>query len=145
MSARVGYIYRDAAFYADAETGELKPKFFLVLAAPARSDIVVRLLTSRYAGMRPELPPCFHSHPYAGFYLGVLGGELGAKSWIDLRGQEDLDCWDFARQVEQGRVREVRALPPDLFRQALECVAGADDTTRVQERLIRDVIATLPR
>ncbi|MGV8923896.1 MAG: hypothetical protein ACOH1L_11215 [Thermomonas sp.] len=47
MTARVGHIYRDAAFYADPATGELKPKYFLVLATPPRGDIVIRLLTSR--------------------------------------------------------------------------------------------------
>ncbi len=85
MPARIGHVYRDSAFYVEPQTGELKPKYFLVLAAPERGDIVVRLLTSRYAGMRPENPACFHGDPYPGFFLGVLGGELGAKSWLDLR------------------------------------------------------------
>lgn len=71
MSARVGRIYRDAHFYVDPETGQLKPKYFLVLAAPSDGDIVIRLLTSRYSGLRPETPPCSHGDPYPGFFLGI--------------------------------------------------------------------------
>lgn len=144
MPARVGHVYRDAAFYADVETGELKAKYFLVLAAPDRSDIVFRLLTSRYADIRPEQPPCFHGDPYPGFYLGVLGGTLGAKSWLDLRRQDDMDHWDFRRHEESGRIRRVIDFAPTVLRLALTCAAGADDTTRAQERAIRDVLATLP-
>lgn len=144
MTARVGSIYCDAAFYVDSESGELKPKYFLVLASPERGDIVFRLLTSRHSGLRPEHPPCYHGHPYSGFYLGVLGGELGAKSWVDLRGLRDFDRWDFARHEEEGRIRRMMELPLRQLRPALECAAGAEDTTRAQERLIRDVLAQLP-
>lgn len=144
MPARAGHLYRDDAFYADPTTSELKPKYFLVLAAPARGDIVARLLTSRYAGLRPEQPPCCHGDPYPGFYLGVLGGPLGAKSWLDLRPIDDLDRWDFARHEEAGRLHEIMALPMPQMRAAMECAAGADDTTRAQERLIRDALAALP-
>lgn len=143
MPARIGHVYRDSAFYVEPQTGELKPKYFLVLAAPERGDIVVRLLTSRYAGMRPENPACFHGDPYPGFFLGVLGGELGARSWLDLRARDDLDRWDFARLEDAGRLREVMGLPRHQLGQALECAAGADDTTRQQERLIRDALASL--
>lgn len=144
MPARVGHLYRDDAFYADPATGELKLKYFLVLAAPARGDIAARLLTSRDAGLRPEQPPCYHGDPYPGFYLGILGGPLGAKSWLDLRPMDNLDRWDFAKHEETGRLHEIRALPMPQLRAAMECAAGADDTTRAQERLIRDALAALP-
>jgi len=36
------------------------------------------------------------------------------------------------------------ALNNNLFRQALNCAASANDTTRLQERAIRDLMATLP-
>ena len=143
MSARVGYIYRDASFYAEPATGELKPKYFLVLATPERSDIIIRLLTSRYGGARPEDPPCFHGDPYPGFYLGVVGGALSAKSWLDFRPTDDLDRWDFARFEEAGRLREVMQVPAAQLRAALECAASADDTSRWQERMIRDGLAAI--
>ncbi len=145
MPAQTGRVYRDDAFYPDPATGELKPKYFLVLAAPARGDIVARLLTSRYAGMRRESPPCFHGDPYPGFYLGVLGGVLNAKSWLDLRPLADLDRWDFARHEDAGRIHEVTTLPPELLRAAMECAAAADDTTRAQERAIRDAMPSPAR
>lgn len=144
MSARVGHVYFDSASYVDAQDGQLKAKYFLVLAAPYRCDVVFRYLTSRYEGMRPEEPPCFHGDPYAGFYLGVLGEELGRKSWLDLRRQDDFDHWDFSRHEAEQRIRLVRELRPlPLLRSALECAASAEDTTRQQERLIRNAIAAL--
>lgn len=141
MPARIGHVYRDSAFYVEPQTGELKPKYLLVLATPEGGDIVARLLTSRYGGLRPESPPCFHGDPYPGFFLGIPGGELGAKSWLDLRKLDDLDPWDFARLEVEGRMREVMSLPRHQLEPALECAAGADDTTRQQEQSIRDALA----
>lgn len=143
MTAQAGRIYRDSSFYMDLDSGVLKPKYFLVLAAPPATDIVVRLLTSRYASMRPEDPPCFHGDPYPGFFLGVPGKALNHKTWLDLRKIDDLDPWDFNRYLTEGRISEVRTLPVDQFKAALACAASADDTTTRQERLIRDVIAEI--
>ncbi|MEO8225151.1 MAG: hypothetical protein ABI661_10125 [Gammaproteobacteria bacterium] len=36
-------------------------------------------------------------------------------------------------------------LPEVVIRPLLECVAGADDTTQLQERAIRDQLAKLPQ
>jgi len=143
MALRVGQIYRHAKFYVDLRSGEMEPKFLLILAAPAGDDLVVRLLTSRYAGLRPEVPPCYHGDPYAGFYLGVLGGELTAKSWLDLRYHVDLDLWDVQRELQQGVLRFVMDVPAELLRPVLACAANADDTTPNQGRKIRDAMAAL--
>lgn len=141
MPAQAGHIYRDDAFYADAATGELKPKYLLVLASPLRGDIVARPLTSRYANLRRQDPPCFHGDPYPGFHLGVLGGVLGSRSWLDLRPMGDLDRWDFAKYEEAGRLHDIMAVPAPQLRAAMECAAGADDTTAAQTRLILDALA----
>lgn len=143
MSAHAGHIYRDSEFYVDQESGELKPKYFLVLAAPAKFDIVIRLLTSRYAGVRPEDPACFHGDPYPGYFLGIPGGHLNSKTWLDLRKTEDLDPWDFARYQSEERIRDVGAIPAEQYKAVLTCAARADDTTRRQEQFIRDVLAIL--
>lgn len=137
-----GTIYRHGRFYLDSTTGEMKPKFLLVLAISPAGDLVVRLLTSRAHG-RPEDPPCFHGWPYAGFYLGVLGAPLGVKSWLDLRQQDDLDTDDFNRGIRKGLVTKVMELPSAMLIPALDCVARADDTTRQQQTLMRDVLAKL--
>lgn len=128
MRPSVGQIYRHAQFYIDTRTGETRPKFMLILATPAGGDVVVRLLTSRHAGLRREVPPCSHDDPYAGFFLGVLGGELAVKSWLDLRHHVDLDPWDFDREVRQGVLQFLMALPDAVMRPALQCAAAADDT-----------------
>lgn len=137
-----GAIYRHTRFYLDSTTGEMKPKFLLVLAISPAGDLVVRLLTSRAHG-RPEDPPCFHGWPYAGFYLGVLGAPLRVKSWLDLRQQDDLDTDDFNRAIRKGFVTKVMELPQPILIPALDCAARADDTTRQQETLMRDVLAKL--
>lgn len=140
-----GAVLRHPRFYADAETGEWKPKYLVVLAPTRGGDVVWRLLTSRYATMRPERPPCHHGDPYPGFYLGVVDTayKLGKKSWLDLRGFDDGDGADVARLLRDAVLSMTSTLAGDLLRAALVCAAGADDTTPAQERAIRDQLAAL--
>ncbi|MFT4048080.1 MAG: hypothetical protein QM661_15495 [Solimonas sp.] len=139
---RPGMILRHARFYVDRDTGEFKPKFLVVLACSRGGDIVVRLLTSRQHG-RPEQPPCYHGDPYPGFYLGVLGLPLVKKSWLDLRGLDDVDSTELTRLLVAGEVTVVKELAVDVLHAALNCSAAAMDTTTRQERAIRDQIAAL--
>lgn len=138
-----GDIYRHARFYADGDTGELKPKFLVVLSCPAGGDLVARLLTSRHAESRPEVPPCHHGAPYPGYFLGVLGGSLPKKTWIDLRPLDDFDPHAFEKQCKEGILTTVARLSNGTLCAVLECVAGADDTTRQQERHLRDTLARI--
>ncbi|WP_200373941.1 hypothetical protein [Thiocystis violacea] len=131
-----GDIYRRDRFYRDA-AGQWQTKYLLVLAGTQDGDVVFRLLTSRVHG-RPECPPCYHGDPYAGFYLGYLGGELTAKSWLDLRRQDDYDGLSFAADLTASALTQVATLAKDILCQALDCAAKADDTTRQQECLMRD-------
>jgi hypothetical protein len=139
---RVGWIYQHAAFYADPDTGELMPKFLVVLARVAGDDFVARLLTSRPHG-RPETPRCYHGHPYSGFHLGVLEGPLGARSWVDLRHLPDLDALDAERATRRGLLTEVMPVPANLLGDLLDCVAAAPDTSKRQEQAIRDELARM--
>jgi hypothetical protein len=137
-----GEIYRHDSFYFDELTGEQRRKFFVVLALLPGGDVVARLLTSRSHG-RPENPRCFHGHPFPSYFLGVPGKDLGSKTWVDLRYLEDFDGLDVQREVQRGRVTlsmtlEYQALPP-----LLDCVAGAEDTSRRQERAIRNLVARM--
>lgn len=139
---QLGEIYRHDRFYPDEETGELLPKYLLVLAVPAGGDIVTRLLTSRAHG-RPETPRCYHGLPYGGFYLGVPGAPLTVKTWVDLRPFDDFDSTEFRKRESSGILTRVLALALDTLRAVLECVAGSDDTTHRQERHLRDTLAAL--
>jgi hypothetical protein len=139
----VGDIYKHENFYSNRETGQLLPKFLLILALPVGGDVVARLLTSQHEGVRSEQPPCHHGDPYPGFYLGVIGSPLVKKSWLDLRPFEDLDVDDFRSKLGKDVIRFISALTAVHLRPALECAAGADDTTRQQEQSIRDAIAGL--
>jgi hypothetical protein len=138
-----GEIYRDTEFYV-TERGELAPKYLLVLATPAESDIVARLLTSRPYG-RPEAPPCYHGLPYGGYFIGIPGAPLTQKTWLDLRYLDDLDPDDFRKREAKGILIRVTALPIELLREVLRCVAGADDTTQQQERCLRDALDAMSR
>lgn len=131
-----GHLDRRIRFYRDA-AGQWQTKYLLVLAGTQDGDVVFRLLTSRAHG-RPERPPCYHGDPYAGFYLGYLGGELSAKSWLDLRPQDDYDGLSFAADLTANALTQVATLATDILCQALDCAAKADDTTRQQECLMRD-------
>lgn len=135
-----GEIHRHATFYRNSETGELEPKFLVALARTPGGDVVARLLTSRAHG-RPEDPRCYHGVPYPGYYLGVLGGSLSAKSWVDLRYLDDVDSIDAARQAKDGVLTLVMTLDAQVLAAVLDCVAAAEDTTRLQEQSIRDQLS----
>jgi hypothetical protein len=137
-----GEIFRHEAFYSDGETGELRRKYFVVLATLAGGDLVVRLLTSKPHG-RPENPKCFLGHPYPSFFLGVPGGDLGTKTWVDLRYLDDIDALDMRREVERGIVRPSTTLFKKGLISLLECAAAAQDTTQRQERVMRDLLAAM--
>lgn len=135
-------IYCHHAFYRDRLTGEVKRKFFVVLARLPSEDLVVRLLTSRSHG-RPETPPCFHGMPYPGFYLGVLGGRFGKESWLDLRYLDDFDPSGAVALRKRSVLEHEGTLAPSVFPALLDCAARADDTTKAQERAMRDELARL--
>ena len=136
-SVQPGDICLHRNFYVDQDTGEFRDKFLVALARLPGGDIVFRLLTSRQHG-RPEVPPCYHGDPYPGFYLGVPGGPLERRTWVDLRGIEDYDGASAATEETRGNLMRVMTLDPGLFRSVLDCVAAANDTTRQQERASRD-------
>ncbi|MFZ1829407.1 MAG: hypothetical protein WAW42_11680 [Candidatus Competibacteraceae bacterium] len=139
-----GQIYRHDCFYRDPDNGQWRPKYLLVLTGTPDGDVIFRLLTSRANG-RPEKPPCYHGNPYPGFYFGYLGGALTAKSWLDLRRQNDYEGISFTTDLTARDLSLVATLAKDILYQALDCAANADDTTRQQERLIRDQRAALRR
>lgn len=135
-----GEIYRHDAFYRSAENGRPEPKYLVLLAMLPSGDLVARLLTSRPHG-RPEQPPCFHGRPYSSFFLGVIGGTLSSKSWADLRYLDDFDEFEFQRRLKSKRITLTTSLAKNTLIQLLNCVAAAEDTTRLQERAIRDTLA----
>lgn len=137
--ATPGQIFRHTRYYRD-DSG-WQTKYLLVLTGTA-DNLVYRLLTSRAHG-RPEQPPCYHGNPYPSFFLGIIGGALGAKSWLDLRQQDDYDRQTFAAHIAEGFLTLETALAQAQLCAVLDCAANADDTTRQQSRLMRDERARL--
>lgn len=112
------------------------------MLAADTDNIVYRLLTSR-AHARPETPPCYHGDPYPSFYFGLIGASLTAKSWLDLRRQDDYDARSFAQAIATGRLAMQIAVPPAQLCAVLDCAANADDTSRQQTRQMLDTRARL--
>lgn len=134
---RPGNIYRHSRFYRNS-AGIWQTRYLLVLASTPENNVIFRLLTQR-AFDRQESPPCSHRDPHPGFYLGVLGGSLTTKSWLDLRGQDDYDGATFVADCARGILKSVVvSLSHGLLRQLLDCVADAEDTTAQQERALRE-------
>lgn len=136
-----GQIYRHPRFYRNPD-GDWKPKFLLILAWTPCGDIVFRLLTSRIHG-RPEISLCSHGYPYPSFFLGYLGGNLSAKTWVDLRGARDYDSDAFAADIARNDLAYEAFLPVGIFCSVLNCVSNAEDTTAQQARRVRDQRAML--
>lgn len=134
-----GQIYRHDHYYQDS-TG-WHTKYLLVLAADT-DNVVYRLLTSR-AHARPETPPCYHGDPYPGFYFGLIGASLTAKSWLDLRRQDDYDTRTFAQTIAAGTLVLEITVPSAQLCAALDCAANADDTSRQQTRQMLNMRARL--
>lgn len=137
-----GQVYIDHQFYIDQATGEVRAKFFVVLAIDPAGDVIARLLTSRGNG-RPETPACFHGAPYPGFYFGVLCAALPKKSWLDLRALEDFDRRALDGRIAKSIVQLIYSIDSALLPDALLCAAAADDTTGRQEKALRDHLAAI--
>ncbi|MGH8121169.1 MAG: hypothetical protein ACREPT_00170, partial [Rudaea sp.] len=84
-----------------------------------------------------------HGAPYGGFFLGAPGALLTEKTWVDLLYLDDLDPDEFRERQTRRILAPVTTLPVATLRAVLDCVASADDTTRQQERHLRDALATL--
>lgn len=138
--AHPGHIYHFADYvFTD---GASKNKYLLLLAVSRSGDYIFRLLTSRSHG-RSIHPPCHHGNPYPSFYLDTAGGMLPKQSWLDLCKQDDYDQQDFDSELSTGRINLIGSVPAPMFRAALQCVAGADDTTYAQEQALRDMLSGL--
>lgn len=134
---RVGEVWLDNDFFGDGT----KRKYLLILAVAA-GDVTFRLLTSQQKG-RPEVPPCHHGDPFAGFYVGALGGPLTKPTWLDLDDTDDMDDLKFGHLVGTGKLSRVMDISPQLLCPALRCAANAPDTSRRQRARILDSVQTL--
>lgn len=141
MTALAGEIYWHDKFYADEKSGELLPKYLIVLAVPSKDDVVYRLLTSQDYG-RSRNPLCDHVGSYPGFYLGAgICEKLHLDTWIDLRRRPDYDSVDFAAGIKANNIRLIHVLPAAAHREACLCAASAEDTTGHQAKRIMDALS----
>jgi hypothetical protein len=137
--AIAGEVWKHADFYTDSVTGELLPKYLLVLAVHANKDITYRLLTSRELN-RVKVPPCLQSGDRPGYYIGIPQptGQLNLHTWVDLRVTKDYDALKFQEKINDGVLVLVHALDPIILVPAMYCAAYAQDTRDTQKNQILD-------
>ena len=143
-AAAPGQIWRDDCYYLDAQTGECRRKYLLVLAvSPDGADAVTAVFTSRSHGLATD-PACSVGPPRAGHFVGTPGGALGKSTWVDFSSLQTLDGQDLARHLRSGR-KTLQALRLDdaLFCAVLRCALQCDDLTGRQARWIGDAAAHL--
>ena len=131
----VGEVWKHLNFYTDGETGELLPKYLLVLSVRANGDVVYRLLTSREYN-RVRDPACYHDGDRPGYFLGIPqpNGSLNLPTWLDLREiEDDYDARDFASAIQRADLVPVCTIAHGILCPALHCAAYAQDTTRSQK------------
>ena len=68
---------------------------------------------------------------------------MSAKSWVDLRYLDDFDEFEFKRRLKSGRITPVTSLAKETLSDLLDCASAAEDTTRMQEQVMRDALAEL--
>ncbi|WP_139174719.1 hypothetical protein [Janthinobacterium lividum] len=140
----LGEVWKHSHFYRDANTGEMLPKYLLILAVRPDGDLVYRLLTSQ-AHQRPHAPACDKDGVHPGYYLGtpMPMGVLCKPTWLDLREIEDFDARDFALLTKQNVLTLVHTFHKSILYPALECAAYAPDTTPRQSKYIMTARGTL--
>jgi hypothetical protein len=135
-----GELYRHEAFYRSAETGRLEPKYLVILATPlaisshdcqqaGRTDVPYNLRASTAARIR------------AFFSASSVAPSRPIR--VDLRHLDDFDEFEFQRRSKSKRILPTTSLSKNVLAQLLDCTAAAEDTTRLQERAIRDALAKL--
>ena len=62
---------------------------------------------------------------------------------MDLRHLDDFDEFEFKRRLKSGRIAPITSLKKEVLSHLLDCAAAAEDTTRLQERAMRDALAKL--
>jgi hypothetical protein len=138
-----GQIWQDDCYYLDTQTGECRRKFLLILATDGGGDALGIVFTSKPNGLT-ETPACSLGPPRAGYFVGVPGGVFQKPTWMDFSSLEELDAFDLALHVDQGRkVALSQRLDPKVFCAILRCLLQSDDITIRQARWLTDTAANL--
>lgn len=134
-------LWRDEQYYLNKETGELMPKYVLILAvSDDGDDALSAVLTSKPNGLREE-PACDLGPPRAGFFLGVPGGVLGQPTWVDFSSAEDQEAWTFQKRIKSGRVNSTNVtLDMRLYCNVLRCLRQSEDLAKKQHRWLADTL-----
>lgn len=140
----VGQIWRDSCYYLDAETGECKTKYVLILGySQATTNAVTAVFTSKSHGLT-EHPRCSAGPPRSGYFVSTPGPPLNRPTWVELSSLETLDGFDLRKHVAEGRkILLALRLPHDQLCAALRCAQQSDDLTGRQARIIGDSLQAL--
>jgi len=127
----VGDVWRDERFLL--RDGREIPHYILILGVD-KSYITARLFTTQPHG-RPETLGCqltVGTRP--GHFVGVPNlGRMQKPSWVDLGIFDDIDVFDFARDLSRARYTRMGQLDQARLCAVLMCAIQALDTTQRQE------------
>lgn len=137
---KTGEIWAHNCFYRDADN-ECKRKYILILYSH-ESKIIFRVLTSQQ-NVRNHNLGCHHDENPS-FYIDTLDGVLDKSTWVVLTKSNHntvYDEYDFQSFVGSNHVYKYKdQINKELLEQIIECCIGADDTTKGEERCLRDFI-----
>lgn len=120
--------------------GDQRDKFVLLMGRTPSDDWVLARTTTKAHG-RSHNPPCYLGDPYPGFYIDKADGLLPRPTWVMLNRLDDYDARDFDAKIVQNQITLIGNLPLNVFCQLLDCAVRAQDITRIQERVMRDLRA----
>ncbi len=140
MAPQPGDIYYDPHFrFPD---GAMKGKLFIILGLAPSDDYIVARTTSN-----PQRKSwhygCHNDEPDPNFFIPIGRQVFHKDTWINLDYLVDLDARDFKAKIKARDIQHKDRLPVDILKDLMACAASADDTTQLQEKVIRDTLTTL--
>lgn len=139
--ADLGDVFHDPNFrFPDGEVGN---KLLVILAISKSNDYIIARTTSK---------PRAHSWTYGchndsvepNFFIPKTLNLFHVDTWVCLDYLVDMDSFEFDEKVGNGSIHKLIKLPTNIFKAVIDCASRADDTSLMQEKVLRDVLARLP-
>lgn len=141
MSELLGVILFDPHFrFPDGGT---KGKYFTILGKAPSDDYIVARTTSN--GQRKSWQyGCHNDEPDPNFCIPIGQAIFPLDTWFCLDYLMNLDAYELKDKLKTGFIEQRGTLPHNIIKDLLNCAASAEDTTRQQETVMRDILANLP-
>lgn len=140
MFPLLGSIFFDPGFrFPDGQRGR---KLFIELGRSPAADYITARTTSNPTHKSWKYG-CHNDEPEPSFFIPASLKVFPEDTWVCLDYLADLDAKEFEAKVAAGDIRKMGVMPTNILKDLIECAAGAEDTTQMQARVLRDVLAEL--